>query len=78
MTAEKRRAEPDELCTCGRPASVVFPTDEFGEVGWCGRADGGRRGTCVFCGDVRGHPVGTRCPRYVLRLDQAESVVGAR
>lgn len=35
-----RTAAPGELCTCGRPAVVVFTT-ERGEAGWCGIEDGG-------------------------------------
>lgn len=36
MTAWRRRPEPGELCTCGRPAIVVYLTDLFGPVGYCG------------------------------------------
>lgn len=37
----ERPAWPDELCTCGRRAAVVFMTEEHGEVGYCG-AQGAR------------------------------------
>jgi hypothetical protein len=64
-TAE-RQAERGELCTCGRPAVTVYSTEHYGEIGWCGRSDGGRRGPCVFCGTAAGHD-GDRCPAYVLQ-----------
>jgi hypothetical protein len=38
-----RLAEPGECCTCGRQAVIVFLAGDFGEVGWCGRKDGGER-----------------------------------
>ncbi|MGI8710759.1 MAG: hypothetical protein ACR2LA_07195 [Acidimicrobiales bacterium] len=37
----QRPARTGERCTCGRPATVVYRTDRFGEVGWCGYSDGG-------------------------------------
>ena len=63
-----RNAESGERCTCGRQAETVFPTEDFGEVGWCGRSDGGdRTGPCPFCGGGRHDwPL---CPDYRLRLD---------
>ncbi len=64
MEAE-RAAKPGEACTCGRQAVIVFAT-EFGEVGWCGASDGGRRGPCDFCGDPAGHE-GRRCGAYTLQ-----------
>lgn len=63
---EERPARPGERCTCGRLARVVFLTEDWGAVGWCGRSDGGRRGACVFCGAGDGHD-GLRCPAYRLR-----------
>lgn len=66
MIDGERPARSGELCICGRPAAVVFATQRWGEVGWCGFGDGGRRGPCVFCGDAEGHG-GDRCPKYVLR-----------
>lgn len=67
----ERRAEPGELCTCGRPAITVYLSDEWGETGYCGVSDGGERGPCVFCGQEKAtaHPY-TRCPEYRLRLDR--------
>jgi hypothetical protein len=64
----ERRAEAGELCTCGRPAVVVFVTERFGETGWCGTNDGGAKGPCWFCGDGVGHD-GLRCRRYRLRVE---------
>jgi hypothetical protein len=62
----RRPAAPGERCTCGRQAVIVFVTDAWGEVGWCGLSDGGRRGPCVFCGAAAGHPE-ERCPAYRIR-----------
>ncbi len=28
--------EPGEICSCGRPAAVVYVSDDFGRVGDCG------------------------------------------
>lgn len=36
----ERAARRDEFCPCGRPARTVFITDD-GDVGYCGRPDGG-------------------------------------
>jgi hypothetical protein len=67
VSVNERRAAPGELCTCGRPARLVYITERWGEVGWCGVSDGGRRGRCVFCGDPAGHPAEQRCASYALR-----------
>ena len=77
MNSGERPAQSGERCVCGRPAVAVFVTARWGEVGWCGLADGGRRGPCVFCGDLGGHG-GERCPSYMLRPDPptAESWAG--
>jgi hypothetical protein len=74
----ERAAEEGEVCTCGRPARIVFVTEYWGEVGWCGRADGGRKGPCAFCGDEAGHA--GCCPSYTLRPAPAggSPVPGAR
>lgn len=29
-------AQPDDRCSCGRPALVIYLTDTFGRVGFCG------------------------------------------
>jgi hypothetical protein len=74
----ERPARAGELCTCGRPAIVVFVTEEWGEVGWCGVSDGGAKGPCPFCGDAAGHD-GLRCPHYRLLLDwQTQDELGQR
>jgi hypothetical protein len=63
---DERAAEEGELCTCGRQAVIVYLTERFGPVGWCGRSDGGERtGSCPFCGECR-HEDG--CPAYTIRL----------
>lgn len=61
----ERPARPGELCTCGRPAAVVFLTEQWKPTGWCGISDGGAKGPCIFC-DGPAHD-GERCPRYQLR-----------
>ena len=64
--AGERPAEPGELCTCGRQAIVVFLTERFGPVRWCGVPDGGRPGgRCPFCGG--GGHVEQCCPADPLR-----------
>lgn len=52
-----RRADPGELCTCGRPAARVYLGGRFGDTGHCGLADGGAPvdGVCTFCGDTIDH-----------------------
>jgi hypothetical protein len=68
----QRPGETGERCTCGRPAVIVFVTDVWGEVGWCGRSDGGRGGPCVSCGATSGHPE-VPCPAYRLRPDDEKT-----
>ncbi len=41
--AAQRPALSGELCSCGRPAVVMFLTDDFGPVGWCGLHTGGAK-----------------------------------
>jgi len=64
----ERPTTAGEHCTCGRQAVVVFITEAWGEVGWCGHSDGARRGRCVFCSDPAGHPE-ERCLLCSLRPD---------
>jgi hypothetical protein len=64
----ERPACEGDRCTCGRPARVVFVSEKWGEVGWCGVSDGGAKGRCLFCGDAAGHK-SLRCPDYRLRLN---------
>jgi hypothetical protein len=71
----ERPAEPGELCTCGRPAVVVYLGSEWGAVGACLIQDGGScLGPCSWCGDPRSprDAHGGRCPDYRLRLDQPD------
>jgi hypothetical protein len=64
----ERRAEPGEVCTCGRPAVTVFVGTRLGETGYCGRPDGGEPGPCPFCGDAGRHDgMPGRCPEYRVR-----------
>jgi hypothetical protein len=69
-TPTQRRAEPGELCTCGRPAVVVFLHGRHGPTGWCGTGDGGdQTGPCPFCGGSRHEG---RCPQYRLHPQQGD------
>jgi hypothetical protein len=67
----ERPAEPGELCTCGRPARVVYLTERFGEVGHCGASGPAPVLPCPFCGTVEPHREtwgdSARCPAYRLR-----------
>ena len=74
MIAQERPAVPGERCTCGRAARIVFATEAFGEVGWCGVSDGGRGGVCVFCGSPTGHD-GARCPAYRLQIEDHAQLI---
>jgi hypothetical protein len=70
----ERPAEPGELCTCGRPAVVVYLGSEWGPTGACLIQDGGdRTGPCPFCGGPRHGFEEGRCPDYRLRLEVAPS-----
>jgi hypothetical protein len=66
----QRPARPGELCTCGRPAQIVFLTEQWGPTRWCGISDRGATGPCVFCNG----PAHTneRCPRYQLHPPQPQ------
>jgi hypothetical protein len=72
----QRLAERGELCTCGRPAVIVYLTGR-GPFGYCGQPDGGARTRpCPWCGVARhrtawGEP--TRCPDYALRAPAPSS-----
>ena len=73
MTPDTRPAKPGELCTCGRQAITVIPTEQFGDVGHCGIEGAGLRPIvpCPWCGTEEPHfePWGgpARCPDYTLR-----------
>jgi hypothetical protein len=67
-----RRAEPGELCVCGRQASIVI-TGPWGDVGACSVDGGGQRPVlpCPFCGATEAHMAGgevVKCPQYRLRV----------
>lgn len=68
--AATRPAEAGERCTCGRPATQVFITEQWGETGYCGLPDGGQKGPCLWCG-AEEH-IG-RCPEYRLRATDKEA-----
>jgi hypothetical protein len=59
-----RRAEPGELCTCGRPAVVVYLSERWGAVGYCGLSGVRPLMPCPFCGSPEPHPA--KCPSYRL------------
>jgi hypothetical protein len=68
----ERRAEPGELCTCGRQAVIVYLGTAWGPTGVCLIQDGGsRQGPCPFCGDPRSvrEAHDGLCPQYRLRPD---------
>lgn len=74
-TVTERRAEPGELCTCGRQATVVFLGGQYGPTGYCGIGDGGaQNGPCPFCGSEQKHRTSygdpSRCPNYQLRPER--------
>jgi hypothetical protein len=73
MSSEQRSAEPGELCTCGRQAVIVFHSEEFGDVGYCG-IDGAAFDPvlpCPWCASSEPHKASwgdpARCPDYTLR-----------
>lgn len=78
MADEPRPAQPGELCTCGRPAVIVIPTDHFGDVGYCGIEGAAYQPVlpCPWCGTSEPHlePYGDpgRCPDYQLRAPARE------
>lgn len=73
MGSEQRSAEVGELCTCGRPAVVVYTSDQYGQVGHCGIDGAAFRPVlpCPWCGSSEPHLEAwgdpARCPRYTLR-----------
>lgn len=80
--ATTRRAEPGELCTCGRPAVDVFITEDLDEVGYCGQ-EGSRQFPvlpCPWCGATEPHrePLGDRgkCPDYQVRPKKVPDRMG--
>lgn len=35
-STNERPARPGETCTCGKPATIVFMTEQWGETPYCG------------------------------------------
>ena len=73
-----RPAQPGELCTCGRQATLVYPTHDYGDVGHCGKDGGGQDPVlpCPWCGATLAHMtwgITVRCPNYTLRPEREES-----
>ncbi len=68
----ERPAERGELCTCGRPAVVVYPGGPLGDTGWCGAQS--IRTDCAWCDQPRHSGRG---PEYRLRpaTDAREQLV---
>lgn len=68
-----RPAEPGELCTCGRQARTVIPTDDHGDIGHCGINGAAFTPVlpCPWCRTTEAHkqPWGdpAPCPAYTLR-----------
>lgn len=73
MTTQERPAQTGDLCTCGRQAAVVFTTEQFGDVGYCGLEGAASRPVlpCPWCGTSEAHLESWgdpgRCPDYTLR-----------
>jgi hypothetical protein len=72
MTSEQRPADTGELCTCGRQAAVVYGTEQFGDVGYCGIEGAAFRPVlpCPWCGASEPHTQSWgdpgKCPDYQL------------
>jgi len=64
ITTTERPAEPGEVCSCGRQATVVYLIDLFGAVGWCGLGGVAPIVPCPWCG---AGPHLIRCPEYNVR-----------
>ncbi len=73
MTLDTRPAQSGDLCTCGRPAATVIPSEQYGDVGYCGIDGSAFRPVlpCPWCGSQEPHRESwgdpARCPDYVLR-----------
>jgi hypothetical protein len=70
---QTRPAQAGELCTCGRQAVTVIPTEQYGDVGHCGIEGAAFRPVlpCPWCGTTEAHTQAwgdpARCPGYTLR-----------
>lgn len=60
----ERRPLAGDLCTCGRPAILVFTGGQWGDTGWCGLESVPQLRPCAFCGEDVDHE--GRCPRYAV------------
>lgn len=69
----QRPAAPGELCTCGRPAVVVYSGGAFPDAGYCGIEGSMRLPVlpCPWCGSTEAHTESwgdpAKCPDYQLR-----------
>lgn len=65
----RRPAVPGEVCTCGKPAVVVFDHPALGiPQGSCLEMNPQpRTGPCPFCGVTGPHTTEGLCPAYTLR-----------
>jgi hypothetical protein len=69
---QTRPAQAGELCTCGRQAVTVIPTEQYGDVGHCGIEGAAFRPVlpCPWCGTAEAHTQAwgdpARCPDYTL------------
>lgn len=68
----QRTAKPGETCTCGRPAVVVYETEKFGDVGYCGIPDGGQKRGGEQSGDDSQTSPGDRNTGALGALDERE------
>jgi hypothetical protein len=79
----RRPAQPGELCTCGRPAVVVYTGGSFPDVGDCGIEGAAFRPVlpCPWCRIDAAHVTGwgdpAKCPSYRLRAPEQPGVAQA-
>ena len=70
---DERPAEPGDRCTCGREAVVVYSSEKFGDVGYCGIEGSAARPVlpCPWCDSTTPHQESwgdpAKCPSYQLR-----------
>lgn len=70
----RRPARPGEVCTCGRPARVVFASPAFGEVGTCLSSEPRKQvRPCPFCGTTGSHGGEAICPAYRVSPEWARA-----
>lgn len=73
--ASERGARPGEVCSCGRPAIIVYMTEKFGDVGHCGISDGGQHTKASERAEATTEPGGL--PAILAHLAQPMTVVPA-